>query len=159
MARQRAEAPQKKNHNVLIVNFLLPTNVQFIIIVFKTEFYCLLVTCDEMTSVLDYIFLFLSYIFYDTRPSTYPPSSQGIPEGGGGMETTRKKRQIEVTENSLLFVVDSRMFHHSTQTSCPLPWYSRKIRVDKVFSSFLITRCQNSKSGLYRLTSGSQLIG
>ena len=67
-----------------------------------------------------------------------PPPSQGI-SGGRGGDTTRKICQIEVTENSLLYC--SRVTRCSTTpqtfTSCPLPWYFRKSRVDKVILNLL----------------------
>ena len=64
-----------------------------------------------------------------------PPSSQEL---SGGMETKRKIRQIKVIENSLFY--RSPVVWCSTRahkfTSCSLPCYFRKSRVDNVYLSF-----------------------
>jgi hypothetical protein len=69
-----------------------------------------------------------------------------------GEETTRKIRQMEVRENSLFYC--SRITHilYAALTLPRVAWIG--------FSCLsLIRRCQNSKSGRYRLTAGSKLIG
>ena len=57
---------------------------------------------------------------------------------GGRMETTGKIRQTKVTENNLFYC--SQITWCSTRahtfTSCLLPWYFWKSRVDNVFLSF-----------------------
>jgi hypothetical protein len=72
------------------------------------------------------------------------------------METTGKIRQIEVTENILFYCSRITTTHkhpvRCLNTSEEVAWLK--------FSLFsLITLCQNSKSGRYRLTAGSKLIG
>jgi hypothetical protein len=70
-----------------------------------------------------------------TRSSSHPSSSQELSKA---METTRKVRQIEVTENNVLYCSPvawcSTIVHKFI--SCSLPWYFRKSRVDNVFWSF-----------------------
>ena len=56
----------------------------------------------------------------------------------GWMKTTGKIRQIEGTENRLFYcsqVIWCSASAH-TLTSCPLPWYFQKSRVDNIFLSF-----------------------
>jgi len=69
-------------------------------------------------------------------------------------------RQIEVTENILFYC--SRITWWSSRTHThPAHFLDTSEEVAKLRFSFLslITRFQNSKSGQYRLTAGSKLVG
>jgi hypothetical protein len=54
---------------------------------------------------------------------------------GGGMVTAGKLRQIEVTENSLLYWSQTLNVHQSTHTSCSLSWYFRSDPVNNAFAT------------------------
>jgi len=77
------------------------------------------------------------------------------------METTGKIRQIEFTENSFFYcsrVANVQPEHTQLHPICRLDTPEGFAWI--TFSCLsLITRCQNSKSVRYRLTSGSKLIG
>ena len=75
---------------------------------------------------------------------------QGVYGGGLVMiETRGNLRHPDVYwKHSLFFLVQSRGVppeHTHIFTSCPLPWYSRNIRVDIFSCLSLITRCQKFK--------------
>jgi hypothetical protein len=65
---------------------------------------------------------------------------------GGGMETTGKIRQNEVTEYCLFYCIRITWYSTKAHTSCPLPWDTSE-RVPRITFSCLSlnTRCQNSK--------------
>jgi len=94
------------------------------------------------------------------HPSSDPPLSLGI--WGEGMATTGKIRQIEVTENSFFYCsqvtrCSTRAHKHLHSTRC----LNTSERFPWIMCSCLslITRCQNSKSGLYHLALGSKPNG
>ena len=93
-------------------------------------------------------------------PSSDPPSSQGI---SGKRKQQRRYVKSKLQKTASLYYC-SQITWCSTRAHThlhPARYLDTSERVAWIaFSSLsLITRCQNSKSGRYRLTSGSKLIG
>jgi hypothetical protein len=137
-----------RNHQI----FKLPEHKYILL---STALFC----CSLLMILLNYhVLRERNKLIQYTRPSRDPPS-QGISRG---MEETGKIRQIEVTANSLFYCNGVTWYSTRTHTftSWPLPWYSRNIRVGKVFLSFFNHALPKiKKSGQYHLTSRSSLIG
>jgi hypothetical protein len=105
-----------------------------------------------------------------TRPSGDPSSSQEILVcvcvcvwvGGGGGWRQQERYVISKLQRTASFILveslDVSPEHTHKLTPCRLPSYFRKIRVDNCLFSFYKRVAKNSKSGRYRLTSGSKLI-
>jgi hypothetical protein len=102
-------------------------------------------------------------IMHCAQPSSGPPLSQGILGGCGRWRQLGRYVNSKLQKTASFIVVDSldvptqhAQTHTHTLTSYPLPWYFRKIRLDNVFCLSVTARCQNSKSGRYRLTEASK---
>ena len=97
-----------------------------------------------------------------TRPSSDPPSSQGI-SGERRQQRRYVKSKLQKTASlcycSQITWCSTRAHTHTHLHPARCLDTSERVAWIAFSSLSLITRCQNSKSGRYRLTSGSKLIG